>query len=122
MDLGFSETSFQVEVWSVSIWEGCLFITDWSRWTITSMNLSPYLNQNGGNSMSKYYMSDWRWLSSGMLIIALMMEAVSTSETSGIFYQTTRHNIPEDSHLHTCCCENLKSYKTSFIFFKTLDW
>jgi hypothetical protein len=29
-----------------------------------------------------------------------MMEAVSTSETSVIFYQTTRRNIPEDSHLH----------------------
>jgi hypothetical protein len=28
-----------------------------------------------------------------------MMEAVSTSETSVNFYQTTRRNIPEDSHL-----------------------
>jgi hypothetical protein len=27
------------------------------------------------------------------------MEAVSTSETSVNFYQTTRRNIPEDSHL-----------------------
>jgi hypothetical protein len=34
-------------------------------------------------------------------LIALMMEAVSTSETSVIIYQTTRRNIPEDSHLHT---------------------
>jgi hypothetical protein len=31
--------------------------------------------------------------------IAVMMEAVSTSETSVNFYQTTRRNIPEDSHL-----------------------
>jgi hypothetical protein len=31
--------------------------------------------------------------------IALMMEAVNTSETSVNFYQTTRRNIPEDSHL-----------------------
>jgi hypothetical protein len=30
---------------------------------------------------------------------ALMMEAASTSETSVNFYQTTRLNIPEDSHL-----------------------
>jgi hypothetical protein len=30
--------------------------------------------------------------------IALMMEAVSTSETSVSFYQTTRRNIPEDGH------------------------
>jgi hypothetical protein len=30
-----------------------------------------------------------------------MMEAVSTSDTSVNFYQTTRRNIPEDSHLDT---------------------
>jgi hypothetical protein len=36
------------------------------------------------------------------LLIALMMEAASNSETSVNFYQTTRHNNPEDSHLlHT---------------------
>jgi hypothetical protein len=29
-----------------------------------------------------------------------MMEAASTSETSVNLYQTTRRNIPEDSHLH----------------------
>jgi hypothetical protein len=34
-------------------------------------------------------------------IIALMMEEVSTSETSLDFYQTTRRNIPEDSQLHS---------------------
>jgi hypothetical protein len=32
-------------------------------------------------------------------IIALMMEALSTSETSVNFYEATRRNIPEDSHL-----------------------
>jgi hypothetical protein len=34
-----------------------------------------------------------------MTLIALMIEAVSTSETSVNFYQTTRRNIPEDSNL-----------------------
>jgi hypothetical protein len=38
------------------------------------------------------------------LLIALMMEAVSTFETSVNFYQTTRCNIPEDSHLHLPPC------------------
>jgi hypothetical protein len=33
--------------------------------------------------------------------IALMMEAGRTSETSADFYQTTRHNNPEDSHLYS---------------------
>jgi hypothetical protein len=29
-----------------------------------------------------------------------MMEAAGTSETSVIFYQTTRRNIPEDDHVN----------------------
>jgi hypothetical protein len=32
-------------------------------------------------------------------MIALMIKAASTSETSVKFYQTTRRNNPEDSHL-----------------------
>jgi hypothetical protein len=38
-----------------------------------------------------------------------MMERASTSETSVNFYQATRRNKSEDSHLHTRCRENLKS-------------
>jgi hypothetical protein len=41
--------------------------------------------------------------------MALMMEAVSTSETSENFYQTTRRNIPEDGDFNTRRRENLKS-------------
>jgi hypothetical protein len=44
-------------------------------------------------------------------IISLMMEAASTSEKSVNFYQPTRRNIPEDSHLHTRRRENLKSHQ-----------
>jgi hypothetical protein len=43
-------------------------------------------------------------------LIALMMEAVSTSETSVNFYKTTQRKIPEDSHLHTRRHENLRSH------------
>jgi hypothetical protein len=43
-------------------------------------------------------------------IIALMMEAVRTSETLVNFYQTTRRCNPEDSHLRTHRRKNLKSY------------
>jgi hypothetical protein len=43
------------------------------------------------------------------MIIALMMEAASTSETSANFYQTARRYNPEDSHLYTLGRENLKS-------------
>jgi hypothetical protein len=44
-----------------------------------------------------------------------MTEAASTSETSVSFYQTTRCNIPEDSHLHTRRRENLKSHLVSVL-------
>jgi hypothetical protein len=49
------------------------------------------------------------------LLIALMIEAVSTSETSVNFYQTTRRDNPEDSHLHACSSENLKSHYLTFV-------
>jgi hypothetical protein len=39
-----------------------------------------------------------------------MMEAVSISETSVNFYQTTRRNILEDGHIHTRRHENLISH------------
>jgi hypothetical protein len=42
--------------------------------------------------------------------LTLMMEAVSTSETSVSFYQATRRNITEDRPLHTRRPENLKSH------------
>jgi hypothetical protein len=40
-------------------------------------------------------------------MVALMMEAVRTSETSAYFYETTR---PEECHDHTRHRENLKSH------------
>jgi hypothetical protein len=48
--------------------------------------------------------------------------AVST-EISVNLYQTKWHNIPEDSHLHTCHHENLKYHQTFFFLYtgKTKD-
>jgi hypothetical protein len=40
------------------------------------------------------------WVVVPMAMIALMMEAESTSETSVTFYQTTRRYNPEYSHLN----------------------
>jgi hypothetical protein len=42
-------------------------------------------------------------------LIVLMMEAVITSEMS-VSCETTRRNIPEDSHLHIRHPENLTSH------------
>jgi hypothetical protein len=44
------------------------------------------------------------------VIIALMMEAACTSETSVDIQLRTRQYIPEDSELHTRRRENLKSH------------
>jgi hypothetical protein len=43
-----------------------------------------------------------------------MLETASTSVTSVNFYETARRNIPEDSHLHTSCRENLKSHSCEY--------
>jgi hypothetical protein len=47
-------------------------------------------------------------------------EAASTYEMSVKFYQTTRRNKPEDSHLHTRRPRNLKSHKIGKIY--SLDY
>jgi hypothetical protein len=70
----------------------------------------------------------WRWQPSGTLrrigsqkltdvsevrtasIIRVMMEAVSTSEMSVNFYQTTRRSVPEGCHLYTHRRDNVKSH------------
>jgi hypothetical protein len=49
------------------------------------------------------------------IIKAMRSLTASTSETPENFYQTTRRNNPEDSHLHTRHRENLKSHRASFV-------
>jgi hypothetical protein len=39
----------------------------------------------------------------------MVMVTTSISETSVNYCQTTRHKIPEESHLHSRRCENLRS-------------
>jgi hypothetical protein len=46
------------------------------------------------------------------IITAMVMEAANTSETSVNYYQTTRRNNPEDSHLHFIVCFGKLSYRT----------
>jgi hypothetical protein len=47
-------------------------------------------------------------------VIALMVWAVSSSETSDSIYQTTRRNVPRGSNLHAC-----DIYLLHFGFLKT---
>jgi hypothetical protein len=48
-----------------------------------------------------------------------MMEAAGISGASFYFYQITRRNIPEDSHLHIRRLENLKS-RSLIMFLKQI--
>jgi hypothetical protein len=59
-------------------------------------------------------------LAASIIRVITLMEAARTSEISANFYQTTRCNIPEDSHFHALCRENLKFQNRDLFLFDHL--
>jgi hypothetical protein len=57
-----------------------------------------------------FNLTDVSEMRTASIIIVLLMEAVTTSETSVNFNVSTRRYIPEVSKLHTHRRENLKSH------------
>jgi hypothetical protein len=73
-------------------------------------------------SVVNLVLSDVSEVHTASIIIARMMEAVRTSETSVNTNLTTRRYIPEDSKLHTRLRENLKSHKAFYNLRKLIGW
>jgi hypothetical protein len=61
------------------------------------------------NRRSVCQLLDTSDIPSSSILVPLMMEALSSSETS-VLTRATQHNIPEDAILHSHCRENFKSY------------
>jgi hypothetical protein len=57
-----------------------------------------------------------------LIVIAMMMKAVRSSETLDKFNVTTRRYIPEDSKFYTRSRENLKSHTEYGMFVKRVSF
>jgi hypothetical protein len=101
--------NFWILIWGISTWDPHYRRTCIERKMLISIAIfwiaAPC-------SLAEVY----RRIRGACALIALMMEAARTSETSVNFYQTARRNNPEDSCLHTRRRENLKSHNVNCLY------
>jgi hypothetical protein len=80
---------------------------------------TEHLHHQGDNilciSSQRASVDSYGYVPSSSISVTMMMEAVSSSETS-VLTRATRRNISEDSVLHSHRRENLKSYIYIYIY------
>jgi hypothetical protein len=90
-----------------------LFVSD----TCSYCLLKVWDNDSQPHKTTRWQSTDVSEMFAAPMIRAMMVEAVSTSETSVNFYNPTRRNNSEDRHLHTRKRENLKFWKNDHLIY-----
>jgi hypothetical protein len=89
---------------------------------VTSNRRTPQRNTKWSDiSSQRVSVASYGYVPSSLIFVTLMMEALSSSETS-VLARVTWRNIPEDTILHSHCRENFKSYICTLFLCRRIDF